>query len=242
APVGARLLGGLFGQDGATIVGVVGDVQQTDGLGGSTRPVRESPTLYLAAAQLPANLFQGVHVWFSPHWLVRGSTSDAELSAEVAQVFRQVAPDLAVARTVAMRDVMAQAFARQRLEAGFLIAVAAFALLLAGIGLYGIVAYEVMERRSEMGLRMALGATPGEAVWATGVSGMRLTALGLVVGSLAAAGASRMVQKMVWGVEPLDPLVLTAMVAALAVLGATASFIPAARIGRLDPATVLREG
>jgi ABC-type antimicrobial peptide transport system permease subunit len=137
---------------------------------------------------------------------------------------------------------MEDAFSRQRFEAGFLIVVAAFALLLAGIGLYGIVAHEVLERRTEMGLRMALGATPGRAVWRAGAGGLRLTAYGLVVGSVAAVGVSRIIQHLVWGVTAGDPLTLTILLGILTLFSSAASFLPAARVGRMDPARILRVG
>jgi ABC-type antimicrobial peptide transport system permease subunit len=141
-----------------------------------------------------------------------------------------------------LSDIMEGAFARQRFEAGFLILVAAFALLLAGIGLYGIVAHEVLERRMEMGLRMALGSTPGSAVWTAGAGGLRLTGYGLVLGAIAAMGVSRLMGHLVWGVSPGDPPTLAALLLVLSLFAAAASFIPAARVGRLDPAAILREG
>jgi predicted permease len=231
-----------FAPDGVEIVGVVGNVQQkTGGWGGISQPVWETPTLYLAAAQTSSGFFRGIHVWFSPSWIIK-TGAGADLSGQVTRALAQVDPDLPMARTASLSEVMERAFSRQRFEAVFLIAVAALSLLLAGIGLYGIVAHEVLERRAEMGLRMALGSTPSGAVWTAGSSGLRLTLLGLVLGAVLAVGVSRVMTHMIWGVSPFDPVALVAIIGVLAALASTASFVPAARIGRMDPARALREG
>ena len=241
--LGSRITGGdLGGREGSTIVGVVGSVQQSAGWGGNSRPVWETPTVYVPQAQAGSGFLRQVHVWYTPSWIIRGSGPQAELASRVRQVFQAVDPELPVARLSALEEVMSDAFSRQRFEAAFLIAVAAFALLLAGIGLYGIVAHEVLERRTEMGLRMALGATPGNAVWAVGVGGLRLTTMGLIVGGAAAVFVARVMERLIWGVAPYDPVTLAALVAVLAVLSGVASFLPAARVSRMDPARILREG
>jgi predicted permease len=223
------------------IVGVVGDVQQAARWGDSRAPVWRTPTLYLPAAQESGSFFQLVHVWFSPSWVIRADTSRPELTAQVLRVFRQVDPDLPVARVVSLQQVMDQAFATQRFEAGFLVVVAAFALLLAAIGLYGIVAHEVIQRRAEMGLRMALGSSPGRAVWTVGATGVRLTLVGLVVGAAASIAVARIMVHLVYGVTPYDPATLGVLLTLLALLAAVASFLPAARVGRMHPADILRE-
>jgi predicted permease len=232
-----------FGQDqDVTLVGVVGNVQQSAGWGDTSQPVWETPTLYLASAQASSGFFRGMHVWFSPSWVIRAEESTSNLPGQVTGAFRQVDPDLPVARMASLGDIMEEAFARQRFEAGFLILVAAFALLLAGIGLYGIVAHEVLERRTEMGLRMALGATPGSAVWTAGAGGLGLAGYGLVLGALGAVGVSRIVENLVWGVSPGDPVTLLFLLGTVGLFAAVASFAPAARVGRMDPARILREG
>jgi predicted permease len=239
--LGSPVRMGFGGDADITIVGVVGNVQQSAGWGETSQPVWETPTLYLASAQTSGGFFRGIHIWFSPSWIIRAASSTEDLPAQVIQAFREVDPDLPVARMAPLADIMEGAFSRQRFEAEFLILVAAFALLLAGIGLYGIVAHEVLERRSEMGLRMALGSTPGGAVWAAGASGLRLTGYGLVVGAIAAVGVSRLMEHLVWGVTPGDPPTLVALLAILSLFAAAASFVPAARVGRMDPAAILRE-
>lgn len=240
--LGSSLEMGFGGEDGVAIVGVVGNVQQAAGWGPTDQPVWETPTLYLASGQASDGFFRGIHVWFSPSWIIRGASTLPDLPARVTAAFREVDPDLPVARMATLREVKNGAFARQRFEAAFLIVVASFALLLAGVGLYGIVAHEVLERRTEMGLRMALGATPRSAVWTAGAGGIRLVALGLAVGCAVAWGVSRVMEHLIWGVSPGDPLTLLALLAVLAVPTALASFLPAARIGRMDPATILRDG
>ena len=243
APVlGAHIQMGFGRGSDVEVVGVVGNVQQSAGWGDGAAPVWQTPTVYLPAAQASAGFLSGIHVWFSPSWIVRAEGAGPDLAARVTQVFRDVDPDLAVARLTSARDVMAEAFAMPRFEAGFLLAVAAFALLLAGVGLYGLVAHEVLRRRSEMGLRMALGATPTGAVWTAASGGLLLTLGGLAVGGVLSLAAARILVHMIWGVRPWDPVTLAGLVAALAALGAAASFVPAARVGRLDPSSILREG
>jgi predicted permease len=223
------------------IVGVVGDVQQQARWGDSRTPVWRTPTLYLPTAQAASSFFQLVHIWFSPSWVVRADTPRPDLAAQVLRVFRRVDPDLPVARVVSLQQVMDRAFAQPRFEAGFLVVVAAFALLLAGVGLYGIVAHEVILRRSEMGLRMALGSSPGRAVWTVGATGVRLTLVGLVVGAAASIAVARIMVHLVYGVTPYDPATLGVLLAVLTLLAAVASFLPAARVGRMHPADILRE-
>lgn len=239
--VGSLIDEGLFGGGGTRIVGVVGNVQQAAGWGDNSQPVWETPTVYVPAAQAGSGFLRQVHVWFVPSWIIRGAGSQTDLASDVREVFGAVDAELPVARISSLEEVMSDAFSRQRMEATFLLMVGAFALLLAGIGLYGIVAHEVLERRTELGLRMALGATPGRAVWAVGVGGVRLTFIGLVVGGIVAVWVAKVMERLIWGVAPYDPATLGFLVVVLAVLAGVASFVPAARVSRMDPARVLRE-
>ena len=226
------------GVDRLTIVGVVGNVQQSAGWGGTLQPVWETPTLYVPAAQLSSDFFRLAHVPFSPSWLVRGS---AELAPQVTQVFRQVAPDLALARVAPLEEVMDLAFSWQRLEAAFLITVAAFALLLAAVGLYGIVAHEVQERRGEIGLRLALGASPRRAVLATAAKGLTLTLYGVALGSVLGLGLARVLMgRLIFGLRAHDPTTLGTVLLIMTIICSVASLLPAARVARIDPADVLK--
>lgn len=231
-----------FGRDGdITVVGVVGNVQQTAGWGGNGQPVWETPTIYLPVAQASAGFLSGIHIWFAPSWVVRAATPGAQIGPEVTRVLLDAAPDMPAARAASLERIMADAFAGQRFEAAFLLTIALFALLLAGVGLYGIVAHEVLERRSEMGLRMALGARPGQAVWSAGSSGLRLSLAGIALGGVFSVAVSGTVRSLVFGVGAFDPVVTVGLILVLAVLSVSASFIPAGRLGRLDPAIVLRD-
>jgi predicted permease len=224
----------------AEVVGVVGNVQQGGGGWGSSQPVWAAPTLYIPVSQA-GGLLRQVHVWFSPSWVIRTTGSSPQIPAQVAQVFTARDSELPVARMASLEEVMNNAFAASRFQARFLLLVAAFALLLAGVGLYGIVAQEGVERRREMGVRMALGATPGRAIWTTGMAGVRLAAWGLVLGGLAAFASGRVLESLLWGVTPTDPLALLVLVSGVGGLALVASFVPALKLGRVDPARVLRE-
>jgi ABC-type antimicrobial peptide transport system permease subunit len=117
----------------------------------------------------------------------------------------------------------------------------ALALLLAGLGLYGVTSYAVGRRRTEIGIRMALGATPGQVI------AMVLSRVGLLVGAGILAGAtvavwaSRFVEALLYGLRPWDPVAVATGVVALGVIGMAAGWVPAMRAARIDPARVLRE-
>ena len=238
-PVGARISVGGGGE--VEIVGVVGDVQQGGGGWGTSQPVWAAPTIYIPAAQASGPMLRQVHVWFSPSWIVRTTSDSPQLASMMARALESGGDGLPVARTASLEEVMGDAFAQTRFQAMFLLVVAAFALLLAGVGLYGIVSHDVQQRRREMGVRMALGVSPGRAVIITGMSGVRLAMIGLVVGGFAAVGAGRVLASLVWGVTPGDPVTILALIGTVGGLAVLASFVPASRMGRLDPATVLRE-
>jgi predicted lysophospholipase L1 biosynthesis ABC-type transport system permease subunit len=230
----------LFAERSVTIVGVVGNVQQPSGLGGTHQPVSESPTLYVSAAQLGAAFLGMVHVWFSPNWIVRASS---DVAPQVREALRNVAPDLAVTRVTPLQEIVDDAFAWERLQATFLLAVGAFTLLLAVVGLYGIIAHEVQERRGELGLRLSLGASPRGAVWSISARGMALTLYGLAVGAVLGVTAARtLLTDLLYGVAPLDATTLVVVMASLLLVSAAASFVPAARVARIDPAEILRAG
>jgi ABC-type antimicrobial peptide transport system permease subunit len=221
---------------------VVGNVLQRAGWGVDRTPVWETPTLYLPAAQASDGFMKQILVWFAPSWVLRGAAPRTGMAGEITRAFQALDAELPMARMASLEEVMDQAFARERFEAGFLVVVSAFALLLAGIGLYGIVAHEVLERKAEMGLRMALGATPGQAVLRTALSGIVLTLIGLALGGGLAVPVGRLMGSLIYGVTPFDPLTLLFLVGILGLFSVVASLMPAAKMRRTDPAQVLREG
>jgi len=239
-PVGARL-DVPSGLGRVPIVGVVDNVQQSAGWGTESQPVWESPTIYVAADQLPSRFFAGIHIWFAPSWIVKPASTATPLGEVVVPTIRSIAPELPVARIATMTDIVDDAFARQRLEAAFLLAMAGVALLLTALGLYGLVAQEVAERRGELGVRMALGASPLRAILHVGSGGLAVAGAGIVTGIALSVGVSRLLESLVWGVGTLDAVTLVLVVSVLGVLAGLASFVPASRIARLDPARVLRE-
>ena len=111
----------------------------------------------------------------------------------------------------------------------------------AAIGTYGILSYSVTERRREIGIHMALGATRGNVLGKVLGQGMRLTAVGLVVGLLAAFGLTRLLQTQLFNVKPTDPATMSAVAGFIALIAFIACYIPAARATRVDPMVVLRD-
>jgi ABC-type antimicrobial peptide transport system permease subunit len=179
-----------------------------------------------------------IHGWFAPSFVIRASS---DIAPQVREVLRTAAPDLLIARVMPLQEIVNDAFAWERLQALFLLAVGAFTLLLAVVGLYGIIAHEVQERRGELGLRLSLGASPRGAVWAISARGIALTIYGIVVGAaLSVVVARALMLELLHGVGPFDATTHLAVVVSLVVVAVAGSLLPAARVARIDPAEVLR--
>lgn len=243
-PIGRRFsVRGRTG-DPFEIVGIVGDVQvRNSGFsvpGMADGPLVTSPIIFIAAAQVDAAFFRLVHTWFSPSWIVR-TTDGANGEALLRRAIANADPRLAVAPATSLADVQAASMASQRLMLMLVGACAVVAVLLAAIGIHGLLAQTVVERRRELGIRLALGATAGRLVRGVIGAGLAVAIAGAVVGGVLAWVSARLVSAFVWGVEVHDVSTFVAVIAALLVTAVASSALPALRILRIDPARTLRD-
>jgi putative ABC transport system permease protein len=208
------------------IVGVVGDVP----LG----PVQNDPrnTMYFAQAQMGSPL--------STYLVARARGATSPSAMELAAAIHEIDPGVAVSNVRAMTTVVSTSMAGDRFRTLLLSVFAVVALLLAALGLYGVLAQLVGRRTHELGVRIALGADRANILgWVIG-HGMRLTGLGLLIGLAGAAATTRLARGMLFEVEPLDPLTFAATAAVLALVALTAALVPAWRATRVDPVESLR--
>jgi predicted permease len=171
---------------------------------------------------------------------VRTSGDPAALAGAVRKAVRGLDAGVEPLRTQPLRDYVESVFFPQRMASGLLLLLAAVALALAALGVYGVVAYAVSQRVQEFGVRMALGATRGDVVWLVLRGGLVLTAVGVAVGLLLSLGLFRLVASFLNGVSPLDPVTYLAAPAFLAIVALLASGLPARRATGVDPAVALR--
>jgi predicted permease len=236
-PLGRRL---LIANGPREIVGVAGDVQQAGSgffLEGMTRgPILTSPTVYVPAAQTTSGLF----AWFSPVWTVRAGSA-GEATAAIRQAIAEVDPLMPVGEVRSMAEVAARATARQRLMMTLVGALAVAAILIAAIGLHGLIAHTVAERRREFAIRLALGATPGRTLRSVAMSGIALASIGALIGGVLSAPATRLVAAFLVDVPRSDVPTYFGVTLLLFIVAAISSVMPAVRILRLDPAKTLRE-
>ncbi|MGA2735892.1 MAG: ABC transporter permease [Bryobacteraceae bacterium] len=230
----------LGGGGPCEIVGVVGDVQQKSGWGDGS-PLAAMPDIYIPATQVPDKFIQLVHTWFSPSWIVRSSGPTEGVIAGMQRALESVDPRLPFAGFHSMDDVRHSALAQERFQAVLLGALAGLALLLAAVGIYGLIANSVAERTRELGIRLALGATVPQAMRSVALPGVALALAGVMAGSVLAGFASQLLRHLVWGVRPGDPLTFVAVGIGLLGVAAAASFLPALRVTRLNPAETLRQ-
>jgi putative ABC transport system permease protein len=229
-PLGARVRWARTPQpQWMTIVGVVGDVSQF-GLDKS-----DQPAIYTPYAQLT----QSWKRWMD--LVVRGDGEPAAIAKAVVERVHRADPLLAVTDVKTMREVVASSLGPRRFALALLAAFAGLAVFLAALGLYGVLSNAVAQRTREIGVRVALGATPADVLSMVVRQGARFTGIGLALGLLGALACTRFLKSMVWGTSTADPvtyLVLTTVVAAVALL---ASALPALRASRVDPIVALRE-
>jgi putative ABC transport system permease protein len=139
-----------------------------------------------------------------------------------------------------MDQLLANSVAQPRLNLTLLVSFAAIALVLAAVGIYGVMAYTVTQRTHEIGIRMAMGAQSEDVLKQVLREGAQLAAVGLALGLVGSLAASRLIATLLFGVKPTDPLTLGSVVVILAIVALAACYIPARRATRVDPLTALR--
>ena len=229
SPIGHRMNFSRETNPFYTIVGVVHDVRER-GYEPSLKP-----GVYLSIAQAP-------EVWAIPEYLVlrtRGTPEDLAESAR--RVIATVDPAQPVMAVRSMDAIMDLEVADRHQQMVLLGAFAGLALVLASLGLYGLLAYAVAQRGREIGLRIALGATPREVVTMVAARGIGLAAAGLALGVAGGWVATRTMTSVLYGVRATDPLTFASAVALLGGVALVASVVPAARAARVDPMVVLRQ-
>ncbi len=223
------------------IVGVVGNARATaSGLGGDSSPLIVPYVVYVPAAQTSGATFRLVHTWFSPAWVVRASGPIGGLADGIRRAVAASDPLLPIAKTESMAEVQAASLAQHRFMVSVALGLGAVALLLAAIGIHGLIASSVSERRREFGIRIALGASQGRVLADVVMPGVALAAAGVAVGGALALAAVRLLRAFLWGVTPTDPLTFTGVGLAVVSVALLASLAPALRILRIDPARTLR--
>ena len=222
-PIGQKLQGG---GDNAEVVGVVPDAVYRSAL--ETDPL---PFFYLLLAQ---NYESGVTLH------IRTAGDPLSVLPAVRQAVRDVDPQLLVARPRLLREEFERSIGDQRMMATMVGLFGAIALVLASVGLYGVMAHLAGQRRTEIGIRMALGAQPGSILRLILGQGLRLVALGSALGLAGALAGTRYVQSQLFGVQSTDPATFASVCAVLIVVSLIACFVPARRAMRVEPAIALR--
>ena len=214
-----------------TVVGVVGDVK----VRGLER--NNEPQLYVPAQQIP----DGWPMNFDPKDLVIKHSGSAEsLLAAVREIVRAADPEQPISNVRALDDVLAGDTATRRAQVQVLGVLAIVAILLAGVGIYGLLAYTVSQRAQEIGVRLALGAEPAQVGRMIVTDGMRLAAIGIVPGVLGAYAAGRAMSALLFGVAPGDPAAFATGVGLAVAMTLAGSIVPSVRAVRVTPMSVLK--
>jgi putative ABC transport system permease protein len=231
-PLGKRIkLGSAQGPfPWLTIAGVVGDVKH-GGLDGETRPEMYVPYLQ--------PLLSGWNV--PPMFLVvRSESEPSSLISAVRGVVKELDRDQPVYGVASMEQLLSRSTAPRRFNMTLLAVFAALALILAGIGVYGVMAYAVTERTRDIGIRMALGAQASDALKLVISQGMRLTLVGIALGLMGAFALTRLMKNLLFDVRPTDPMTFIAIALLLTFVALLACWIPARRATKVDPMVALR--
>jgi putative ABC transport system permease protein len=226
-PIGKRLnLGSVREPDWEQIVGVVGDVKY-NGLADEVQPA-----IYLTTAQAPA---RGLSL------IVKTDTVDPlKLTTAVSSVIKGLDPDLPISGIRTMEQRLAAATSQPRFRTLLIALFAALALVLACIGIYGVMSYSVVQRAHELGIRRALGAQTHDVLKLVLGQGLRLALCGITIGLATAFALTRLMKSLLFGVSPTDPLTFSAMTALLLLMALLACYVPARRATKVDPLVALR--
>jgi putative ABC transport system permease protein len=208
------------------IIGVARDIRHAE------LQSKPEPCVFLANSQVPS---------YIASLLVRTSGDPLAMIGAVKEQIRSVDPEQGVAQVETMEDLIAASVARPKLQTLLLGAFGVIALVLACVGIYGVIAYSVVQRIREIGVRMALGAAPQSILALVLRQGLGLTAAGVAAGLIASIALTRYLQTLLFEVKPTDPLVVGAVTALVLAVAALACWVPARRATRVDPVVVLRQ-
>ena len=226
-PIGRRirLVNPEYANEWRTIVGVVGDVKYR-GLEGDAQP-----TLYTPFAQTP-------FLWL--YVMVRTTGQQAALTSSIRSVVSSVHPALSAANVRPMTDVVSGTVAEPRFNMLLVAAFAALAVVLAAIGIYGVISYSTAQRTHEIGVRMALGAARGDVLSLVLGEGVLIAAVGVAIGLAGSAAVTRLMQNQLVGITARDPIAFAGAGLLLLAVAVAASWVPAWRATRVDPVVALR--
>jgi predicted permease len=237
-PIGKRLKWGIASSlaPWQTVVGVAGDV--VDG------PLGSDPVIHVYSPFSETN-DQGLAspiggLWRRMNIAVNADVEAASLTSSVRAAIAAIDPSLAVAKVTTMREVVRDMSAPQRFSAAVLTAFAAGALVLAAIGLYGVLAFGVAQRTREIGVRLALGAARSEVLGLVVRQGMVLVAIGLILGLAGSLAAARLLRTLLYETEVYDPMTFAIVPVLLAIVSLVACYLPARRAAIVDPMVTLR--
>jgi putative ABC transport system permease protein len=220
-PVGKRFAVGP--NPWITVVGVVGDMKE-----GLNLPAQAE--MYFPATQTGAATSLAIHTRGNP----------ALLSGAVRQIINSIDPDQPITHESTMEEILDKSVSPRQVQMLLLSTFAGLAVLLAGIGIYGVLAYVVAQRQREIGIRMALGARPASILQSIVGQGVTLSAIGIAIGVCAALSLARPVSQLLFNISFTDPLTVTSTAALLLGIACLASYIPARRAMKVDPLVALR--
>jgi putative ABC transport system permease protein len=227
-PLGRRFRMGVGGDTLFTVVGVVGDIKAV----GLDVPA-------FAEAYLPLDQLVFPFMW-PQQLVVRSSGDPLALGNPVRQAIRDIDADQPVARVVTMNEVIDGKLVGRNTQLTLIGSFAVIALLLAAVGLFGVLSYTVSQRTNEIGLRMALGAAEGSVVGSVVGSALAMAVLGIGIGLVAAYALTRTIASFLYEVSPTDPVTAAAVAGVLLLVAALAAFVPARRAATINPMVALR--
>jgi len=218
------------------VVGIVGHVKHWGLDADATAKIHSQ--LYIPFRQLPDSVMDLVST--GADYVVRTHGDPYAVVPAVKQSVQQTSASMVTFSERSMEDVIGNSLSARRFTRLLLATFAALALVLAGVGIYGVVSYTVTQTTHDIGVRMALGAARGVVLRAVLVGAMRMAAAGIAVGAIAAFAVTRVMKELLFGVSAADPLTFGAVALVLAALTLLASYIPALRATKVDPIVALR--
>jgi putative ABC transport system permease protein len=227
SPIGKRIWAGYSpATEQLEIIGVAGDVRS------GTLDQAPGPTVYIAHSQEPS-LFASI--------VVRSQGSQASVADAVRASIARIDPGQGISQVAALDTILSNASARPRIQAGVFGIFGALALIIAAVGLYGVMAYGVEQRRREMALKLALGAPPKRLLGSVVREGVSLAAIGAGAGAVLAWIASGSLDGLLYETRTTDPVILSGVALTLIAVACLATLAPALRATRVDPLAVLRD-